>query len=184
MSKRIILVYAGIGLMLLGCLYYFFREEPAAPIAPRTVSQPKQEVSFEKSALSEEKDGKRLWTINAESINVDNTSKKVYLTNVKGIFYRENGGTVELIARTGVADTASKEIFLEGDVTAVSSTDGATFTAPKARWSGEVRWFFAEGGVKLMREETVVTGDKLESDAAMEQIRVRGNAKVVRGGGN
>lgn len=184
MNKRTILVYAGIGLVLLGCLYYFFREEPMTPAAPNPVSQSKQEVSFEKSALSEEKDGKRLWTINAESINVDSTSKKVYLTNVKGVFYRENGGTVDLTARTGVADTASKEIFLEGDVTAISSTDGATFTAPQARWSGEVRWFFAEGGVKLTRDDTVVTGDKLESDAAMEQVRVRGNAKVVRGGGN
>lgn len=184
MNKRTVLVYAVIVLVLGGSLYYFLKEENTSPAAPTPASQIKQEMSFEQTAMVEEKDGKRLWEISAETVNVDNKTKKVFLNNVKGIFYRENGGTVTILARKGIADTATKEVFLEGEVTALSSTDGATFAAPKVRWAGEVRWFFAEGGVKLTRADTVVTGDKLDSDADMEQIQIRGNAKVLKGGGN
>lgn len=183
MSKRTILIVSVVGLLLTGCLYYFLREETTAPEAARTQNVPKQEVLFEKTAMIEEKDGKRLWEISAEAINVDATAKKVYLTNVKGAFYRDDGSSVNIIARKGVADTAKKEILLEGEVTAVSSTDGASFAAPTMRWEGNIRWFFADGGVKYTRDDSVMTGEKLDSDVEMEQIKIRGNAKMVRGGG-
>jgi LPS export ABC transporter protein LptC len=183
LNKRTTLIYAIVGLLLSGCLYYFFREETIAPEVSRTQTPPKQEVLFENSAMVEEKDGKPLWKVSAEAITVDATAKKAYLTNVRGTFYRDDGSSVTLNARKGVADTASKEIFLEGEVTAMSSNDGATFTAPQVRWAGEIRWFFADGGVKLIKDNSVMTGDKLESDVNMEKIKIRGNAKVMSGGG-
>lgn len=183
MNKRTALVYALAGLFLLGCLYYFFREETSAPEASRLQTTSKREISFEKTDLVEEKDGKRLWELSAEVAHVDETAKKIYLTNVKGTFYRDDGSSVTMIASKGVADTVSKEVFLEGEVSAVSASDGATFTAPQVRWAGELRWFFADGGVKLIKQGTVITGDKLESDVNMEKVKVRGNAKVVSGGG-
>jgi LPS export ABC transporter protein LptC len=183
MNKRTILVYALAGLFLLGCLYYFFREETAAPEASRPQTTSKREMSFETTNLVEEKDGKRLWELSAEAANVDETAKKIYLTNVKGTFYRDDGSSVTMIANKGVADTVSKEVILEGEVSAASASDGATFTAPQVRWAGEIRWFFADGGVKLVKQGTVITGDQFESDVDMEKIKVRGNAKVVSGGG-
>jgi LPS export ABC transporter protein LptC len=182
MNKRTILLYSLGVLLLIGSLYYFLREEALAPDVSRSISQPKQEISFEKTAMVEEKNGKRLWELSAEAVNMDSKANKVYLTNVKGIFYSENGGSVNIIARKGVADTLTKEIFLEGEVTAVTN-EGATFTAPNARWSGELRLFHANGGVKLTRGDTVMTGDTLDSDVDLEKVKIRGNAKVVRGGG-
>lgn len=183
MNRRTVFVYALAGLLITGGLYYFLREETGAPDAASPQNQPKQEVLFEKSALIEEQDGKKLWEISAEAINLDVVAKKVYLTNVKAVFYRDDGSSVNIIAHKGVADTASKEIVLEGEVTAVSSTDGASFAAPTVRWAGNIRWFFADGGVKITRDDTVMTGDKLDSDVDMQQMKIRGNAKMVRGGG-
>ena len=60
---------------------------------------------------------------------------------------------------------------------------GATFAAPNVRWSGELRLFYANGGVKLTRGDTVITGDTLDSNVDLEKVKIRGNAKVVRGGG-
>ena len=184
MKKKTIAIYALAGLLLVGCLYYFFRAEGITPEASSAKTPAKQEVLFENTALVEEKDGKRLWELNAEAVNVDVTAKKVNLTKVNATFYREDGSKVNVVAHSGIADIAKQEVFLNGEVTAVSAADGATFTAPHVRWAGEIRWFFAEGGVKLVRDDTVITGDKLDSDVNMEKVKVRGNAKVRKGGGN
>lgn len=182
MNKRKIVLYALIGVFLTGCLYYFFRSESTPPDAALTETPRKQEVLFEKTSMVEEHDGKRLWELSAELINIDATAKKATLTNVKGVFYRDDGSSVTMIAQKGVADTASKEVVLAGEVTAVSSNDGASFSAPQVRWAGELRWFFAEGGVKFVKDGSIMTGDQLDSDVAMEQVKIRGNAKIVSGG--
>ena len=130
----------------------------------------------------EEKDGKRLWEFSAGTATLDEATKKIYLTAVKGTLYRDDGSSVTLIANKGVADTVSKDVFLEGEVLVKSEGDDASFTAPNVRWAGQQRWLFADGGVKLVQRDTVISGDKLESDVAMEKIKVRGNAKVVSGG--
>ena len=180
MTKRAGIALAVAGLLAVGGICFFFRQAPApGAVLPQPAAQ--REVVFEKTELVEEEDGKRLWEFKADAVTIDETTKKIYLTAVKGTVYREDGSSVTLIARNGVADTTSKEILLEGEVLAQSSS-GASFTAPKVRWAGQQQWFFADGGVRLVRQGTVISGEQLESDVNMEQMKIRGNAKVVSGG--
>ncbi len=181
-NRKKLLLYALIGVLFIGGLYYFFRPEPASPDAAAPGTPPKPDILFEKTSLVEELDGKRLWELNAETISINAADKTAALTNVKGTFYRDDGSSVTMIAQKGIADTASKKVVLSGEVMAVSSSDGASFSAPQVRWAGELRWFFAEGGVKFIKDETVMTGEKLDSDVAMEQVKIYGNAKIVSGG--
>jgi LPS export ABC transporter protein LptC len=151
------------------------------PPVEEAKSDPAANITFNGSSIVERKDGKKLWELSAESVQVDPNSKKVSLNNLKGILYREDGGRIDLVAREGLYDTASKEIFLEGEVKAVSS-DGAVFTAAKARWATTERHMYGSGGITLTREDTVITGDKIDSDANMEKVKVQGNARAIKGG--
>jgi lipopolysaccharide assembly outer membrane protein LptD (OstA) len=63
-----------------------------------------------------------------------------------------------------------------------TASDGTTFTANEARWSNTDQKVYGSGNVVLTKDDTVLTGDKIESDSNMEKIKVFGNAKVVKGG--
>lgn len=170
-------------LLLVGGLYYFLKEEPPTPPPPveEAKSDPAANITFNGSSVIEHKDGKKIWELSAETVQVDPNTKQIRLNNIKGILYRENGGRIDLTAREGFYNSTSKEIFLEGEVKAVNS-DGAVFTAAKARWTVNERHMYGSGGITLTRAETVVTGDNIDSDGNMEKVKVQGNARVIKGG--
>ena len=187
MNRTAYLSFACIILLLAGGLYYFFRAEPPMP-AKSPVSEPKAapagtNLTFAGSSIVEEKNGQKSWELNAESIEADANGKLVYLKKINGTFYQEKGGKVDLVAKEGILDTKTHDIVLKGDIKATSS-DGAVFTAPQGKYVDQTKFFYGTGGIKLTRGDTVITGDSIDADTAMEKVKVQGNAKVVTGGKN
>lgn len=167
-------------------LYYFAKDEPLPPPSnsKTSVADPAGFLSFNGSTYIEQKDGKPVWEISAETIEMDPNTKLIYLKGIKGVFYQDNGGRIDLIAPTATMDSKTKNITMNGDVKAVSSTDGTIFVAKQALWNSVDRKLFGYGGITLTREDTVITGDKIETDNNMEKYKVQGNARIVKKGAN
>jgi len=182
-NKNMSLIIAFTVVILAGGLYYFLREEPPATPKPVTTTAEDQngDMSFSGSSLTEDQGGKRLWELSAGKITINQTTKIVRLYDVKGTFYQEDGTKVDVTAQEGVMDPAAKMINLEGNVRAVSSA-GAVFTAPKTRWDGLQHRFFGTGGITFTRNDVVITGDSVESDGALEKVKVQGQARALKGG--
>ncbi|BBB91578.1 MAG TPA: LPS export ABC transporter periplasmic protein LptC [Methylomusa anaerophila] len=171
-------------IFLVGGLYYFLKEEPLPPAPPDSQAAGKQSIpnlTFSGSTIVEEKDGKRIWELSAEIIEADTSQNIATLKNIKGVFYQEKGGKIDIVAKEAVLDTKTKDISLQGDIQATAS-DGAVFTAPQAKWSDKNKVFSGTGGIKLIRGDTIITGDTIETDASMEKVKVQGNARVLTGG--
>lgn len=187
MNKTVYLSIACILLLLTGGLYYFFREEPPLPnITPanqQAAAPASSNLTFAGSSIVEEKNGKKVWELNAESIEADPAGKIVYLKKIKGVFYQDKGGTLDIVAQEGVLDTKTHDITLQGDIKATSS-DGAVFTAPQGIYNEQTKIFTGTGGITLTKGDTVISGDKIDADASMEKVKIQGNAKVVTGGKN
>jgi len=184
MKRTTYVMIACSALFLAGGLYYFLKEEPlATPPATVAVEQVEQvsTLAYSGNTISQQKDGKPLWELSAETIEVDVTTKNVTMKNIKGIFYQTNGGKIDITAPGAVLDNTTKDIVMTGKVQAIAS-DGATFTAQQTHWSGPEQRFYGSGAVALTKDGTVMTGDKLESDANMAKIKMLGNAKIVQGG--
>ena len=185
MNKMAYVSLACVLLLVTGGLYYFFREEPVLPDTIPAVEQPTPQaasnLTFAGSAIIEEQNGQKVWELNAESIEVDASGKLVSLKKLKGIFYQEKGGKVDIIAQEGILDTKTHNITLQGDIKATSS-EGAVFTAPQGRYEEQTKTFFGTGGITLIRGDTIITGDKIDADTNLEKVKVQGNAKVVTGG--
>lgn len=186
MKKKVYLSIACAVLILTGGLYYLFAGGTASDSAatPQTGS-PKAaaNLTFTGSTIVEEQDGKKLWELSADTIEADPAGTTVYLTNVKGTFYQEKDGKIDIVAKQATMDSKTHDIAMLGDIKATAS-DGAVFMAPEVRWSGEPKSFTGWGGVTLIRGDTTITGDKLETDDNMQKVKVYGNAKVVTGGKN
>lgn len=183
MKKTTYLMIACGALFLAGGLYYFLKEEPVAPPAPAAVEEVEQvsTLSYVGNSITEQKDGKPLWKLDAETIEVDVKTNNTTMKNIKGIFYQASGGEIDITAPEAVMDSKTKDIVMTGKVHAVAS-DGATFTAQQVRWAGQQERFYGSGAVVLTKDDSVMTGDNIESDGNMEKIKVYGNAKVVTGG--
>ena len=185
MNKTAYIIAGFITLVLAGGLYYFFRDEPPKPVTPaaQTEKQTAPNLTFAGTSIVEEKNGKRVWELGAETIEADARGKLVYLRNLKGTFYQDKGGKLELLAKQAVLDTKTGEISLQGEIKATAS-DGSTFTAPEVKYNNDTKTLIGSGGVTLTRGDTVITGDKLNADTNMEKVKVQGHAKVVTGGKN
>ncbi len=169
-------------LIIAGGLYYFNREEtPPPPPAQEEQDNTAANVTFAGSSIVEQLNGKKQWELSAETVQVNPNTKKALLFNFKGTLYRLDGSKIDLVGRQAEYDTKTKDINMSGDIKATSS-DGAVFTADKGRWAGGERRFYGSGGITLTREDTVVTGDRIESDENLEKVKVSGNARVLKGG--
>jgi LPS export ABC transporter protein LptC len=168
---------------LVGCCYYFFKEEPLEP--QQAAGTPKEEeaatLSYAGNSITEEKDGKILWQLGAETIAIDMNTKNTTLKNIKGTLYQDNGGKIDITAPEAFIDSKTKDIVMKGTVHALAS-DGATFTAQGTRWSDQEQLFYGSGDVVVTKDDTVMSGDNVESDKNMEKIKVYGHAKIVKGG--
>jgi Uncharacterized protein conserved in bacteria len=169
-------------LLIAGGLYYFNREEVPPP--PRQVEAKAEPslVTFAGSSIFEQQDGKKNWEITAETVQVSPDTNKAQLINFKATIYRPDGSKIDIVGRQAELDTKTRDIDMSGDIRATSSSDGAVFTAPRGRWNGSERRFYGSDGITLTRGDTVITGDKIESDERFEKVKVTGNARVLKGG--
>lgn len=183
MNKNTYMAIACTLLILAGGLYYFNKDEPLPPpqAAQEATSEFTANVTFNGSTVVEQKDGKKLWELTAETVQIDSKTPKIKLINFKGIVYREQGGQLDMVAREALYDPKTKDVTMEGDVKATSS-DGGVFTAAQARWAGNDRRIYGSGGITVIRDDAVITGDQVESDANFEKVKVQGNARVIKGG--
>ena len=182
MKKSTYVIITCVALFLAGCLYYFLKDEPFTSKEPTesATSEPST-MSYVGNNIVEEKDGKRLWELSAETIEVDTNTKNMKFKNMKGIFYQTNGGKIDITAPEAVVDSKTKDIVMAGKVHAIA-TDSTAFTAQEIRWSSKEQRFCGTGDILLTKDDTVMTGDRIEGDGNMSKIKVSGHANIVKGG--
>lgn len=177
------LIISLVALFLIGGLYYFFKDEPLPD--PNETKKPSTGpgMIFSGGSLVEEKDGIKMWELDAESIETIENNKKVRFLNAKGVFYKRNetDDKVSLIAEEAVVDLETSNIQAKGNVK-ISTDDGIELLAPVADWDNANGKFVGSGGIKLIKEDTVITGDTIESSLDSDKVVVKGNARVTKGG--
>lgn len=180
MNKTTYLTVAGIIILLVGGLYYFMKEEnPAPPVSQPAAQSQENKFSFSGNTMVEEKDGKKIWEFSADAIEYDPATKQAGIKNIKAVFYQEDGGKVELTADQAVMDSETKDLSMEGSIKALAS-NGAVLSVKKLSYRGQERRFFGDGDVKLVKDDTVISGDRIESDDKFEKIKVAGHALVQK----
>ncbi|VBB09281.1 lptc yrbk: lps export abc transporter periplasmic protein lptc [Lucifera butyrica] len=183
MKKTTYVVISCILLLLAGGLYYFLKDVPLpSPQPPQQAETgPKVVASFNGNTITEENAGKKVWDISADSIEMTQDGNTAVMKNIKAVFYKQDGGKVNLVAPQGTMDMKTKNMKLEGDIKA-TSTDGDTFTVRQIQYIAKERHFYGTGNVRWTRGDLVMTGDTIDSDADMQKIRVKGHALVRKGG--
>ena len=107
------------------------------------------------STLAREVDGKKVWEFTVEE--------------------------VEQIKSSGKVKNEAKDFELNDKVVAVLSS-GGKLTAESIRWQQTEDVITASGNVRLLKDDTLATGDKAVTSSAFERLKLEGHAEVQRGG--
>ena len=151
--------------------------EPPKPVAP---SNEPRIMSYEGNTLSVEKDGKKQWELQADTISMNVDTQDAEMENLKGQFYEDDGRVVTLVAKHGIYRQNTKDIAVDGDVK-VTNTDGAELTSQKLIWLAAEEKLVAEVDVRVKKEDMRASGDRIESSDGFNRIKIIGKAHIERG---
>ena len=138
-------------------------------------------ITYSGNTIVEEKDGKKVWELTANTIEIEPTTKNTILKKVKGVFYQNNGEIITLTAPEAVYDVNNRDITIKGLVQVVSN-NGATMQGDVFKWQAKESKLVGDGNIILKKEDTVLTGNHIEATAGLTKVKVQGNAKIIKGG--
>ena len=153
---------------------------PEAPVQTDTTQENKV-MTYDGNTIREEKDGRTIWELTADHIQVDVETKNVTCEKLTGEFYAKDGRTVEIHADGGNYDSASQDIAITGNV-AISTSDGAKLSSKELRWTAKDELLAAIGDATAVKDDMKATGERIESTDGFNKIKIVGKAHLVKGG--
>lgn len=173
-------IYGGGAALLTGLIIWSVMTVPEIPPQTDVPAEPR-EMSYADNTLSEEHDGRTVWKMTAEQVNIDIDTNDTGMTKIDGIFYSEDGKTLTLKADEGRMDSRTHDITLTGTIEAATS-DGARLRAKVIQWSAAEKTLTASGDPEIIRDNVRATGDRIVSTDNFQRFSVIGNAHIEKGG--
>ena len=181
-NKKVILSIAA-GIVLAGSLIAWLMlggDKPVNVNLGKGVSA-QLNASLKNSVLQREKDGKKLWEFTVAEVINDKAQNMAYLKGIKGKVYRKDGSYLDIVAEKGQAALNKNDFAVEGNVKAVLNTGGELY-ADKVAYNQAKELITATGHVKLVKEPYTAMGDWAQTTSAFQKLKLKGNAKVTKGG--
>lgn len=173
-------LYGGGAVLLAGLIVWAIASVPEIPQQPDEPAGPRI-MSYMDNTLHEERDGRTIWQMTAEQMNVDIDTNDTSMTRIDGTFYSDDGRSLTLKADEGQMDSKTRDIVLTGTIEATTS-DGALLRAKQIKWTAADGSLAAEGDAELVRDDLRATGDRIVSTDGFQRFSVIGNAKIEKGG--
>ena len=151
-------------------------------VPDENAQQPRRVMSYNNNKTFETKNDKVSWELTADSIEMDADSQDASMTNVKCVFYAEDGRVLTLVGDKGVYSDNTKRITMEGNIKA-DSTDGSHMRCEKAEYASEDEILKLIGNAQLESESDKLkaSGDVLESSDGFSRFKATGKAHVEKG---
>ncbi|ORU00937.1 protein of unknown function DUF1239 [Anaerovibrio sp. JC8] len=142
----------------------------------------KRVVNFDGNTIREEKDGRVIWTVTAESIDMDIDTKDVFLKDMKAVYNFEDGRNVELRAAKAIYRDKTHNLEILDGVEGQSS-DGGKFSCKEVEWLHDKDMLVMKGEAKIDYEQAHVkaSGDRIESSDGFNKFKVIGKAHLEKG---
>lgn len=152
---------------------------PSAPPAPERTGAPESPfLQIEGTNLSgADPQGRRVWDVKAQTLEVDRDRRRLIMTAVTGQFYSAGRPTLAFRAPAAVLDVSTRDVELSGGVV-VQAPDGRTLRAARLRYAARDGILTASGDVRLDQPGVSIRADELRTDAALTQSRFTGNVVV------
>lgn len=138
-------------------------------------------VEFEGSHLEEKKDGKIMWSLTAEKIQIDPDTKIIYVTHPKLIVADVDNQEMTVTADNGVVDRTKRTMEVKPPIKAVT-TDNSTLQTDGSVYYNMDTHLISGGKVLMQKSDgTELSGDSFETTPSLNNVTLAGHAKVTKG---
>ena len=177
MTNKAKFLAAAFGVLAVGLIIWSVYSVPEAPVVQENTE--KKVMTYDGNTISEEKNGRKLWEITSEHMEVDVKTQDITMSGITGHFYAEDGSVAELKADNGVYAGNSKDVKLTGKIK-VTNSDGAVLTCEEMQWLNEKEILAAIGKVRAAREDVFLTADRVESSDGFNKVKAKGHAHIEK----
>ena len=142
----------------------------------------KRVMTYDGNTLVEEKDGKKLWEMTAETMEVDIDTQDAAITNIDANFYAEDGRVLHVQAPKASYKAGEKFLTVEGGLKG-DSTDGLHVKSDGLEWHAKDSKLALVGNAELQRDSDAVKaqGDRIESLDNFKKFKIIGHAHLEKG---
>lgn len=140
-------------------------------------------TSMKDTVITRDKDGEKLWEFHVDVVEKDKKLNKAYLKGIKGKVFRKDGSHIDVTADSGEAtlDKANNNFMVAGNVKAIISSGGELY-ANKVSYIEKTKQLKGQGKVKIHKDDYTAYGDYAETTTEFEKFKLKGHAKVEKGG--
>lgn len=177
MSKRARLAAILAAVIAVGVVVWSVSTVPAPP--PKDTTETSSKMTYEGNTISEEKDGRKVWEVTAEHMEVDVKTQDATMEGVTGHFYGTDGKTTTLFADGGTYNGKTRDIKLKGNIYIMNS-DGAVMTSDELEWTAQKELLAAIGNVVATNKDVFVTAARVESGGDFQKVKATGKAHIER----
>ena len=172
-NKTVLAAIVGALVILVGLGYFLYGDVEVATTGPTGNS-----ISFNGTELKEEKNGQLIWSVKAEKISVDQTTKVITLEQVTGTVHKD-GSVLTVKAPHGLVSSDHGKISLTGGIEATSDT-GASLRTEGLEYISKEQKFTSTSKFIYTDSESSLEGDALEGDVVLQKVIAKGHAKLIR----
>ena len=135
-------------------------------------------INFSGADLREEKDGKIVWALTADTIEYDPKTKAITMKNLKGTF-NQNDIVMQLTAPQAVMSSDHKQLDMTGGIEATTS-EGVEFNIESLHFDNTTKELSSTSPFTYKGKGVTLTGDGLVANMSMQKVTVNGHAKLVK----
>ncbi|WP_297963455.1 LPS export ABC transporter periplasmic protein LptC [uncultured Anaerovibrio sp.] len=172
----------GVTLLLLAALIVWAVNSIPEPPEDSGTGPEQRIVDFDGNTISEERNGKIIWTVTAEDMKMDIDTRDVSLTNVKVTYNFDDGLTLVLKAPQATYTDSTHHLVIVNGVEGESS-DGGRFSCKEMEWLSDQDMLAMKGDARIEydKEQLKVYGDRIESTNGFTKYKAVGNAHLEKG---
>lgn len=180
MSKKTKGLIAAASVLLIALIVWTVNSIPKPP-SDNGDGPVQRVVSFDGNTISEERNGKLIWKITADKIEMNIDNNTASLVGLKAVFNMDDGKTIDFSAPKAVFDQTTHNLKVEGGIKG-SSSDGASFSCDSSEWIADNSRLSLIGNVILERASDGVkaTGERIESTDGFSRFVIKGKAHLEK----
>ncbi len=180
MTKNQKIIIAIVLAALVAMCYWTVSTIPEQPTD--TAPLDKRIMTYDGNTIVEEKDGKKLWEMTAETMEVDIDTQDAAITNMDAKFYAEDGRELHVKAPKASYKAGDKFLTVEGGLQG-DSTDGLHVKSDGLEWNAKEEKMALVGNAELQRDSDALKakGDRIESHDNFKRFKIIGHAHLEKG---
>jgi LPS export ABC transporter protein LptC len=141
-------------------------------------SRARADQEIEGFTLTQTREGTKLWVLRADNALVFERADQIELTDLRIDFFKETGEVRStLTADKGFLSRRTNDMEVRGDVI-VYAADGTILTTETLSWNERTGKVETEDPVRVTKDSDVMTGEGVEADPDLKNIRVKRNFKA------